>query len=362
MLRRYRGNYEHTSSWNRKICRSYWILGLLIFALVLITLPFMIKGDPDALHLFIRNQIIIQSSLILGLQILAEAVCRLHSKLQDYIILTIGSCFASIILASTSSAVHGVQIIMCLPILISIFYFNYWKVIFSCMITLIFYLLTMAALPAYRDNPDFFQKSIGFTLILFCTIASLGIVNRGLEMIKHEKEALLNEAKHRLQERIMNEASQKDALTGLNNHKAFQEKIRLMVHDPCKRSMYLAMIDIDDFKSVNDTFGHWVGDTVLNRIGTLLKNFSDQQTITSRYGGEEFAVIFAGIEKGNVLERLEKLRADVEQTEFSELNGRRITISVGCRQLVPDEDCDSLFKRADDALYLAKRGGKNRVV
>ncbi|MBC8081559.1 MAG: GGDEF domain-containing protein [Gorillibacterium sp.] len=359
MLNNYQGN-EFVSSWNHKIRRLYWVLYLVLMVSSLAALPNVFRENPEMLRSFIRNHILIQNSFILALLILAEWINRLRSKLQDYILLIIGSCYASIVVGSIPIPVYGVQLVMILPILVSIFYFNYGKVIFSCAISLMSYLWTLAVIS--YDGVVYNQKSLGFTLILFCSFTALGIVNRGLRMIKDEKRALLNEAKHRLQEHIMNETCHKDALTGLNNHKSFQENIRLALNDTYKRPLHLAMIDLDNFKSINDTFGHWAGDTVLHRIGALLLEFSEERILTSRYGGEEFAIIFTGLQTIEVFERLEKLRADVEQIDLSELSGSKISISVGCRQLMDNEDCNSLFMRADEALYQAKHGGKNRVV
>lgn len=361
-MKKYRGSYEQAANWNTYIRRSYWMLGLLFLLSVIGMLPFRIADEAHLLDAMLPWKILIQGVLLLLLQLTAEWVCRQHSRFQDYYILAIGSCFSGIILAAhTSSEIHAIQVVLILPILISIMYFNYTKVLYSCLVTFVMYALVLMINPMYRTELALGQKLLGLMLILLTTLAAIGIVNRGLKLMKQEKRALLNEARHRLQEEVMSEACQRDALTGLGNHMAFQEKIGLLIKETSNRPMHLAMVDLDNFKAVNDTFGHWAGDQVLNRMGFLLKEWSTDRMIASRYGGEEFSIIFIHMEADEVREELERLRCKVEQFRYPELSDGGVTISIGCRQLTEGEDRESLFQRADEALYQAKRDGKNRV-
>lgn len=360
-MKKYRGSYEQAANWNTYIRRSYWMLGLLFLFSVIAMLPFRLRDEAHLLHV-LPWKILIQGGLLLLLQLVAEWVCAQHSRFQDYFILAIGSCFSGIILAAyTSSQIHAIQVVLILPILISIMYFNYVKVLYSCLVTFVMYALVLVVNPMYRTELALGQKLLGMVLILLTTLAALGIVNRGLTLMKQEKRALLNEARHRLQEEVMSEACQRDALTGLGNHLAFQESITQLIKEPANLPMHLAMVDLDDFKAVNDTFGHWAGDQVLNRMGRLLMEWSTDRMIASRYGGEEFSIIFIRMETDEVREELERLRSRVEQLRFAELAGGGVTISIGCRQLADCESRESLFQRADEALYAAKRSGKNRV-
>jgi diguanylate cyclase (GGDEF)-like protein len=132
------------------------------------------------------------------------------------------------------------------------------------------------------------------------------------------------------------------------------------------------MMDIDDFKSYNDVNGHLAGDEVLRILGALLAKAIREGDTTARYGGEEFAVILPHTDKEGALLLAERLRYEVEKTQFlNEESGPRgcLTLSVGVACFSNDpakgEACthskDELIRQADKALYKAKREGKNKV-
>ncbi|WP_171056442.1 GGDEF domain-containing protein [Paenibacillus sinopodophylli] len=352
---------DHLSNWNNIMRLSYWAMSLLSLAAVFMTWLLILSDKPYASPAFFEKQVLIRNSLILGTLIVAELIYRLKSSLQDYIIIMLGSCFGAITLALSSTEVRGVQIVMVLPILVSILHFNYGKVIFACWVTMVTYLFIMFVVPAYRYEFALSQKAIGFSVIIIVTLISLGIVNRGLQMMKEEKEALRNEKKHRLQQQAVHEAASMDALTSLENHKTFQERMRLTLADESQSQVHLAILDIDNFKLVNDTYGHAVGDQVLRKVGKLLRTCSKENIFPSRYGGEEFTIIFVGLDDKAVAECLEHIRLETERLSFGEMEDRNVTISIGCHKLQAGETRDVLFRLADEALYTAKRCGKNRI-
>ena len=125
------------------------------------------------------------------------------------------------------------------------------------------------------------------------------------------------------------------------------------------------MLDVDDFKKVNDTHGHPQGDEVLRRIGAILRAESRGIDAPARYGGEEFAVALPETGTEGAVELAERIRARIEAEEvpFTDRDGElRITASLGVAS-IPDSAADvrALVAAADAALYAAKRGGKNRV-
>ncbi|MGO4548796.1 GGDEF domain-containing protein [Paenibacillus sp. 2TAB23] len=353
---------KHLSNWNNMMRLSYWAMSLLSIAAVMMTWVFVANDNPERLPAFLEKQVLIRNSLVFGTLIVAEVIYRLKSSLQDYIIIFLGSCFAAITLALSSPQVTGVQIVMILPILVSILHFNYGKVLFACWITMITYLFVMTVVPVYRYDFPLSQKAVGFSFLIIVTLAALGIVNRGLQMMREEKAALRSEKKHRLQQQAAHEASSLDALTGLENHKTFQERMRAAVEEGENRPIHLAVVDIDNFKLVNDTYGHAVGDTVLRKVGKLLRDCSQDGIIPSRYGGEEFTIIFTRMNGKAVAEWLERIRIETERLRFEEMDDHHVTISIGFHQLQAGETRDVLFQQADKALYSAKRSGKNRIM
>ena len=153
-----------------------------------------------------------------------------------------------------------------------------------------------------------------------------------------------------------------DLLTGALNRRSFTQKV---VHELIRTQRYelpatLILADIDHFKAVNDTYGHDAGDEVLKTFSALLSENVRDSDIVARWGGEEF-VIFApnnSLDGGMAL--AEKIRRVIEETKFGQAG--KITCSFGVAEARAGEDFDLLFKRADDALYQAKKTGRNRVV
>lgn len=165
--------------------------------------------------------------------------------------------------------------------------------------------------------------------------------------------------------RRLRRESARDYLTGLNNVRKFDKMYNIAVRSALNRrqSLSLLMCDIDFFKKVNDRYGHRNGDAILVQLsGILQRNFP--RSVISRNGGEEFTVLLRNRTEPQALAEAERLRADVEHSGFALLDGSeiRITISVGVAScLHPGEEADRLLERADTALYMAKRGGRNKV-
>ena len=161
-----------------------------------------------------------------------------------------------------------------------------------------------------------------------------------------------------------------DELTGLFNHRRFQEVIANEV-ERTKRGgpgMGLIMLDIDNFKRVNDTYGHMQGDLVLREVAAVLRENSREIDEPARYGGEEMAVALPGTDLEGAYLFAERVRRSIESLDLPLLDGEgslRVTASFGAAALTPDQekaDKDKLVAAADAALYRAKRSGKNRTV
>lgn len=164
-------------------------------------------------------------------------------------------------------------------------------------------------------------------------------------------------------ERLVNE----DGLTGVYNHRYFQDSLKEIIISAKKKEAKLAMIltDIDYFKHYNDLYGHQKGDEVLRCIGRILRDNSGEESITARYGGEEFAIILPNTNEEEALEIADRIRRIIEKTKFyGEENQPSgvLTVSMGISTF-PDKAINEveLIKSADDALYRAKFFNKNRV-
>ena len=129
-----------------------------------------------------------------------------------------------------------------------------------------------------------------------------------------------------------------------------------------KNDLSVAIVDIDYFKSINDTYGHLCGDYILREVAFIIKDNFRQTDIVCRYGGEEFSIILTETPKETSAIPLERLRKRIEQNKFI-YKGQQInlTVSVGVTSETDVENQYSMFEQADKALYRAKSNGRNRV-
>jgi diguanylate cyclase (GGDEF)-like protein len=154
-----------------------------------------------------------------------------------------------------------------------------------------------------------------------------------------------------------------DTLTGIANRRIFLESLGGAISFAQRHQTPLSIImaDLDDFKSVNDTFGHNAGDQVLQAFATLLMGNSRQEDLAARFGGEEFIMMLPGTGAEEAAVLGERLRCDWQEMTFSGFS-LRVTASFGVAAYQPGDTVDGFIERADQALYDAKMMGKNQVV
>ena len=158
-----------------------------------------------------------------------------------------------------------------------------------------------------------------------------------------------------------------DPVTGLWNHRFFQETLAEEIKRAQKNNhpLSLAIIDIDNFKILNDTYGHQHGDRILKELAHIFRDSSREVDYVCRYGGEEFAIIFIGTRKNQGFDIAERLRARIEQHKFpthGQQEEQRLTVSIGLSGF-PDDAItkEDLIAQADKAMYIAKFSGKNKT-
>ncbi|MES9993831.1 MAG: GGDEF domain-containing protein [Candidatus Thiodiazotropha sp.] len=157
-----------------------------------------------------------------------------------------------------------------------------------------------------------------------------------------------------------------DILTGLYNRRAFYETAPIFLGNAKrhKHPVAIVMMDIDNFKQINDTLGHSAGDIVLEEVAAILKNSVRESDIVGRMGGEEFAFLLSETDLDSAFQTIERLREDIQAIDFSKYDlDIRITSSFGivsCEE--HRESIDELLKKADASLYEAKNLGKNRTI
>jgi diguanylate cyclase (GGDEF)-like protein len=157
-----------------------------------------------------------------------------------------------------------------------------------------------------------------------------------------------------------------DGLTGLSNRRAFEDALGREFSRSTRygRAMSVLMIDVDHFKRVNDVHGHLAGDAALRQVGAALRGNIRRDDLAGRMGGEEFAVLLPEIEHADALRVAEKLRACIRERRIV-YEGASIPLSVSvgvATRSERDKQPVDLLRRADEALYAAKRAGRDRVV
>ncbi|AFC74515.1 diguanylate cyclase domain protein [Rickettsia parkeri str. Tate's Hell] len=159
----------------------------------------------------------------------------------------------------------------------------------------------------------------------------------------------------------------KDGLTGLFNRRYFDIHLKQIIEKTNKESikLYLLMCDIDNFKHVNDTYGHQAGDKVLTIVSRILKNTLRVTDLIARFGGEEFTILLTDIDISKAIETAERVRVKIEYMNFhieDQIKPLKTTISIGVTKYKKEESIESFIERADKAMYEAKTTGKNKVV
>jgi diguanylate cyclase len=160
------------------------------------------------------------------------------------------------------------------------------------------------------------------------------------------------------------QSAERDPLTGLGNRRHLDRRCAelLATAQMSQQPLTMVLLDIDHFKAVNDTHGHAVGDAVLLQLAQLLRDNTRAADVLARYGGEEFVMVLPGMGLQRATEVCERLRQRLAAIDWAVwgVHGRGVTVSMGLAA-VPAYDAALLLQRADEALYRAKRGGRNRL-
>ena len=190
----------------------------------------------------------------------------------------------------------------------------------------------------------------GFLLVsYFCGTISINFSQQSYTTI--ETQAMEND---KLQQDVL-----RDQMTGLFNHSAFLSRLEQLLE--CEENLCLMMVDVDNFKSINDTYGHDCGDIVLTQLANILQKHGGEENPAFRYGGEEFAVLFPGKKTQDALKIAENILEEFRNHVFA-FRKEPITFSAGLVEYTPGLTGEKFFELADKLLYQAKEEGKNRIL
>jgi diguanylate cyclase (GGDEF)-like protein len=164
--------------------------------------------------------------------------------------------------------------------------------------------------------------------------------------------------------RAATQSALRDPLTDTGNRIAMDQTLHREIEMSRRHSqpLSLLMLDIDHFKQINDTYGHSAGDEVLKAVAASIKNQLRNVDMVFRFGGEEFLILLSNTSREAAGMIGERLRFAAQAQDYvAEGKMVELTVSIGCSTLLPGESAESLLRRADSALYVAKRGGRNRL-
>lgn len=351
--------------WREKIIRVFYIIVLLIFIVEIVVFfafrehGLLAEGTtvPHYIIKCIFTPIIISTILVTACHRINRM--SIKSQVKNYAVLLTGSGLAST-LAYIHYVVDAVLVIFSVPVFLSILFGQK-------RITSVIAIVNGILLAVFTVHSGMYNQSIYFylnvTVAITLLITAYLISNVLIAYNKANSDYIYSSYKTQIS---LNEQAKNDSLTGLYNQKTFQSLLKGTMEKArdLKSPMSLAIIDLDDFKEINDTFGHLEGDQVLLHFTNLIKQqCSDGDAYISRYGGDEFAVIFPKASKELAYLRLESLRQRCRQVPRSKIRSGEISFSAGISHYMEGDMSETLlFHQADSALYQAKENGKNQTV
>lgn len=351
--------------WREKIIRVFYIIIVLIFAVeVIVFFAFREQGllgeGVSGLRYVVKYIVlptVVNTVLVTGCHRINTL--SIKAQIKNYIVLLTVSIFAAVI-AFVHYIVSAILTIFVIPVFLTILFGQ--KKITGVITVINGVLLIFSTIhSAMYNNSVFFylNASVAFTLLISAYLLSNVLITYN----KANSDYIYASYKTQLS---LNEQARNDSLTGLYNRKTFQSLLKVSIEKAknMKSPMALAIIDLDDFKTINDTFGHLEGDQVLLQFTELIKQqCSDGEAFLSRYGGDEFAVIFPRASKELAYLRLETLRQRCKQVPHAKVRSGEISFSAGISHYIEGDMNETLlFHQADSALYQAKENGKGQTV
>lgn len=357
------GDFQSTYvKWQRLFMRANVVCALIVLATEIGMFFALWKGGLliQPVPEYLRDFLILPSltnALLLALSRLLTRIFAGRDRVQRYVpVLTLA--LMCLVVASTHFFFAVSLCTFCLPVFSTAIYGDGKMTNRTTALCLLFMLLSVAKGVLVTEPPDpYLVPEAGAALLIlaashiFCTV---------LIRFQREKSDRLEESYRRQIE--MHDQLSRDQKTGLYGDTAFRARLGQAVEQAQSggEQVALAVLDIDDFKQVNDTCGHARGDQVLMRLAELLRERCTGSCMPARFGGEEFAIIFTGMAGAQAVDLLAQLMRAFEAERFA-FYQRAVTLSAGIAFFESGITAEALFDRADAAMYGAKADGKNRL-
>ena len=351
--------------WREKIIKVFYIIVALIFVMEIINFMVFLKngsfGRNFTVFHYFRKYVILTTVINLLLVFICQKInaSNMLSHLKNYAVLTMVSIMAAFI-AFIHYDIGAILSIFTIPVFLTILFGK--KKMTGFITGLNSILLVVSAIhSAMRTDSKYFYLNVAVAITLMASAFLISYVL--IEYNKANSDYIYASYRTQLS---LTEQAKNDPLTGLYNQKTFQSLLKDSIEKAMalKAPMSLAIIDLDNFKEINDTFGHLKGDQVLIHFTNLLKqHFAEGEAYISRYGGDEFAIIFPKASKELAYLKLESLRQRCKQLPQTQVRTGEISFSAGISHYMEGDMNETLlFHQADSALYRAKDNGKGQTV
>jgi diguanylate cyclase (GGDEF)-like protein len=290
----------------------------------------------------------------------------LNKRMKDPSLTSVQICIASLVVMFGiffAFEVRGILFSLYILILLfGTFRLNTRQFLYVSAFILLTYGIDIFLLHFLRLQDLKFKTEVFQWFALAVILISVSLLGGNISALRRE----LSGSRKKLQDSLgkIKEMAILDDLTGFFNRRHLMELLDTEYNRSVRTGAVfsLAMMDLDKFKNVNDTFGHQIGDKVLITFSTIIRSVLRKSDFCGRYGGEEFLIVLTQTDLQDAKIFAERIRACVEESFFPELgNKSRITVSIGLAEHRTNEDVDKTISRADEALYRAKKNGRNRV-
>lgn len=350
--------------WRKILLRTNLLLTIMVFLVEIIMFFILRKLDliEQPIPLYLKWFLI--EPVIINLIIFYAGYFAMKYLLNNSAYINYIPIIQMAVICMVIACVHNIFSmtlgLLCFPLFATIMFSDkkMTRTIGAICYVLLIITLAFRRFSVYRpENDRYFWAEVFVSLAI---LTATYIFCKVLIIFSQEKTDLIQTGY--VEQIYMKEQLNKDQKTGLFGHTIFMNTLDKMV-DLAKDSLQsfaVAVIDIDNFKKVNDTYGHLKGDQVIITLAERMKNiFTDGQLI-ARYGGEEFAIIFSDENMDLIIEHLEKLRISFGEEKYDFMDSR-VTISIGLAKWREGWTSEQLFQAADTAMYTSKQEGKNRI-
>lgn len=357
--------------WNRKILNSYWYLAAVaLFTEIIIFFvgPYRrVWGDTRYLMLFIVRPAVIDVALLAITECIYKLIKVKHMKMAKYIVTGCGTLFVCN-MVYVHYSVNVIYALFVFPIFLSVFYEDKKLTYFTALLNLACYLsivlLYLPTRPAGSYNHNIMDFTTSIAILACVLILVLSFLDRAKEIMESLVNMHQSQQELAIRNFVMEFNSKMEPATGLYNHKTFYEYLQNLIEQSEKYGfkLSLAVLDLDNFKRINDTYGHSLGDEVIKALSEIIKKNIRADDYAARYGGEEFAIIFTDKGKEEAFEIAEKIRIQLNDIIIDDMNNERFGVSIGVSEHTKGMSKQIFFSNTDAAQYKAKRIGKNRTI